>query len=50
MARILAKIARVVRLDDHETHVHFHTARFWADADPEICYDADCMRPRAQLD
>jgi hypothetical protein len=45
MARIFAAISRVLSLDEYrEPEVHFHAH---GQAQPEVCYDAGCRRPRS---
>jgi hypothetical protein len=49
MTRILARIGRALSLGDPEPHVHFHSSTFWPEPHYEVCYDANCARPRADV-
>jgi hypothetical protein len=43
--RIVAALRRALNPPYQEPSVHFHTA----DGMPEVCYDADCARPRLSV-
>jgi hypothetical protein len=47
MTRILARISRALSVSEPEPHVHFHSS---AQEHYEVCYDASCSRPRADVD